>query len=47
LADIKPENILLHEDGHCKLGDFALDEIGIFKGKKTIDQCGTELYTFF
>jgi len=31
--DIKPKNILLDKDGHCKLGESGLAALGIFKRK--------------
>ena len=32
--DIKPTNILLDKDGHCKLGEFGVAALKIFEGKK-------------
>jgi serine/threonine protein kinase len=43
--DIKPGNILLDREGHCKLADFGLCEMGILKGKLMTGVCGTKPYT--
>jgi serine/threonine protein kinase len=42
--DIKPDNIPLDKDGHCKLGDFGVSAFGIVKEKKARGQCGSKLY---
>jgi serine/threonine protein kinase len=42
--DIKPHNILLERDGHCRLADFGLSAIGIFKEMRTRGRCGTPRY---
>ena len=37
--DIKPQNILLDTDGHCKLADFGLCEFGMLTSSITTSVC--------
>ena len=38
------DNILLDEDGHCKLADFGLTALGVFRGMTMLACTGTECY---
>jgi serine/threonine protein kinase len=40
--EIKLENILLDEDGHCKLADFGVAELAVFHGMTISTVHGTE-----
>jgi serine/threonine protein kinase len=42
--DIKLDNILLDEVGHCKLADFGLAALGVFHGSTISSAHGTESY---
>ncbi|CAF0802757.1 unnamed protein product [Adineta steineri] len=42
--DLKPENVLIFEDGHIKLGDFGLCKENIDQNPKATTFCGTQEY---
>jgi len=42
--DLKPENVLVFEDGHIKLGDFGLCKENIDQNPKATTFCGTQEY---
>ena len=39
--DLKLENVLVDSDGHCKIADFGLSKLGLFRHCKTRTKCGT------
>jgi serine/threonine protein kinase len=42
--DLKPENVVLDENGHALLTDFGFSKTGVEAGKLSFDFCGTPAY---
>lgn len=42
--DMKPENLLIDQDGHVKLADFGLSKAGVTGDRSTMSFCGSPVY---
>jgi serine/threonine protein kinase len=42
--DLKPDNIVLDEDGNCRLTDFGLSKEGVDENNYTQTFCGSVAY---
>ena len=39
--DLKLENVLVDSDGHCRIADFGLSKLGLFRPRRARTHCGT------
>jgi serine/threonine protein kinase len=42
--DLKLDNVMIDGDGHCKVADFGLSKLGVFRGTRIDTVCGTPCY---
>jgi hypothetical protein len=43
-SDLKLDDVVIDSDGHCRVPDFGLSQLGVYNGRKIDAICGTPCF---